>query len=159
MNLIETFLRRDPTRWIAGALAGAFAGLIALVFAMLVAAVGGQEFWFPVKLMATIVLGPEATYLGAHFGAILGGLLVFEVLSVIFGVLYANFARTNSLQALLLIGLVWGTFSWIFLWNLFLQSFRPILAAEVSSAAAFPVCLVFGVALTSVAFFDRVIRR
>lgn len=157
--MVQEFLRFDPLRWVAGALAGAVAGLAASLFAGVLAVATGNEFWFPFKLLAAIVLGPAATTRGLAFGAILAGLVVLELLCVIFGVLFANFARTRAPRALLLMGLVWGTFSWIFLWNLFLQSFRPIFAAQVPSAAALPVCLVFGFTLASVAFFDRALRR
>jgi hypothetical protein len=50
-------------------------------------------------------------------------------------------------------GLVWGTFSWIFLWNLFMQSFRTIYVAQIPSASVFAIWMTFGISLTSLAFF------
>jgi hypothetical protein len=158
INIVELWLRKDTVRWVSGALAGLFAGLVAICFAMLLAVMSGAEFWYPVKLMATMVLGSSATVLGAHMGAILTGFILFELLSVLLGVIYAHFTASNSLSVLLGIGLVWGMFSWIFIWNLFFQSFKTIFAANVSSGAVFPICMVFGLALTSVGFFDRAIR-
>lgn len=158
MNIVALWLRCDKTRWVAGAAGGLFAGLVAIFFAMVMAVLGGKEFWFPVKLIASIVLGPSATVLGFHFGAIAVGCAVFEALAMFWGVVYAHFAPTNSLSALLGVGATWAAFSWIFIWNLFLQSFKPIFNAQVSSGAAFAICMVYGLSLTAVAFFDRVLR-
>lgn len=158
MNIVALWLSCDPTRWVAGAISGLFAGIVAICCAALMASIAGVEFWFPVKLMATILLGPSATVLGANFGSILTGFLLIEALALFFGVVYAHFARTNSLPALFGMGLTWGAFSWIFIWNLFLQSFRPIFVAAVSSGAAFFVCMAYGLALISVAFIDRALR-
>jgi hypothetical protein len=55
-------------------------------------------------------------------------------------------------------GLTWGAFSWIFLNNLFSPSFLDIRALRIPNGAAFFVCLVYGVALTSVAYFDQAVR-
>jgi hypothetical protein len=158
MNLVERWLRFDAKRWIAGILAGVFAGAVALAIAGLIASATGFEFWFPAKVMATIVQGSHATEYGSGFGAILSGIILFEAICVFFGIIYAHFTATNSLPALLGIGLVWGAFSWIFIWNLFLQSFYTIFVMSLSAAAAFPVCIAYGLSLTSVAFFDRAIR-
>lgn len=158
VNLVEIWLRRDPVRWIAGALAGLFAGLIALAFAMVLSSAAGGDFWFPAKILGTILVGPFATEYGLNWSSILSGVLVLEAMGLFWGVVYAHMTGTNSLQALLPIGLVWGIFSWIFIWNLFLQSFQPLHAAGVASSVALFVCLVYGLSLTSVSFFDRALR-
>jgi hypothetical protein len=59
---------------------------------------------------------------------------------------------------LLSIGLVWGTFSWIFIGNLFLPAWKAYTAAQVAKGATFPVMLIFGLSLATVAFFDQMIR-
>ena len=156
-NLVELWLRTDPRRWIAGALAGAFAGAVALALAMVMSAMSGREFWYAPKLLGTILLGAFATETGPHFGAILAGIVVMEAICVFWGVVYAHFTGTNSLGPLLAMGVVWGLFSWVFTWNLFLPAFRTIYAAQISPAAAFPICLAYGLSMTSVAFFDRMI--
>lgn len=158
INIVALWLRKDTTRWTAGILGGLMAGAVAMAFAMILSSIGGREFWYPAKLMAAIVSGPEATALGAHFGAILGGFVVFEILCAFFGFVYAHFTVTNHLPALLGMGLVWAAFSWIFIWNLFLHSFKVIFNASLPSVAALAVCLVYGLALTSVSFFDRAMR-
>jgi uncharacterized membrane protein (GlpM family) len=158
VNIVEIWLRKDPVRWVAGALAGLFAAAIAMAFAVLLSAACGVEPLFPAKLMGAIALGPSATEVGEHTSAILAGIVLFEVLGAFLGVVYAHFTGTNLLHALLGVGFVWGVFSWIFIWNLFMQSFRPIYWVHVSSGATFPVCLVFGLSLTSVAFFDQALR-
>lgn len=158
IDLVATWLVADKTRWIAGVAAGLFAGLVALSFAGVLALTGGMEFLFPVKLMASAILGPYATELGAHPRAVIAGLVFTEALAALWGFVYAHFIKTNALGALLAMGLVWGVFGWIFHWNLYFHSIKPILAANISPAAAFPVFLVWGLSLTSVAFFDRALR-
>lgn len=156
-NLVEMWLRKDPIRWISGALAGLLAGVVAMVVAAAFAQSVGMELWFPVKLMGTIILGPSATDIDTTVGIVTGG-LVFEGLCAFLGMVYAHFTGTNSLGALLPMGLVWGTFSWIFIWNLFMQSFRPIYAAHIPSGPVFAVCIAFGLALASVKVFDSILR-
>jgi hypothetical protein len=56
-------------------------------------------------------------------------------------------------------GLVWAVFAWIFHWNLYFHSIRTILASHVGPAAPLLVLAVWGVSLTSVAFFDRAFRK
>ncbi|NDD93156.1 hypothetical protein EBZ37_13890, partial [bacterium] len=68
------------------------------------------------------------------------------------------FTGTNSFAPLLGMGLTWGAFSWIFINNLFAPSFLDIRALNISNGAAFFVWMVYGISLTSVAFFDRAVR-
>jgi hypothetical protein len=157
-NLVEIWLRRDPVRWIAGALAGLIAGAIALGLAMIMASAFGMEFWFPIKLIGTIALGPSATEIGANFSGIIAGALIFEFFCMLLGAIYAHFTGTNSVKPLLAMGLVWGTFSWIFIWNLFMQSIKSINAAKLPSGAILPICWTFGLSLACVSFFDRMMR-
>ena len=156
-NLVEVWLRKDPARWIAGAFAGLLAGAVAMAVAMMIAASQGFEAWFPAKLVGTILLGPSATEIGL-MGGVVAGLFLFEVVCLIFGMIYAHFTGTNNIKALLGMGLVWGAFSWVFIWNLFMQSFKPIFAAQIPSTPVFPVCIAYGLSLASVAFFDRLFR-
>jgi hypothetical protein len=155
MNLVELWLRRDPARWIAGVLTGLVAGLIALVLAMVLSAIGGRELWFPAKLFGAILLGTPVTAAGTGFGAVIVGLILYEAICGFFGFVFAHFVPTNSVRALLMMGLVWAAFSWIFLWNLFLPSFNAFLWANVSSGVAFPICLAFGLSLALLSVFDR----
>ncbi len=158
INVVEKWIQVDKTRWAAGLLAGAFAGVVALVFAMIFSKAVGLELTFPAKLMATPILGAAAANYDAGLGAILTGFIFFELIAVFWGIVYAHFTYTNSLPALMGMGLTWAAFSWIFIFNLFMQSWEPIFAAAIPSGAAFAVCLVYGLALTSVAAFDRAIR-
>ncbi len=158
-NLVEIWLRRDPARWIAGALGGLFAGAVAMGVAMLLAQMGGLELEFPIKLMGTLILGSPATEIGENRESILAGASVIGAICIFWGVIFAHFTGTNSFKVLLPMGLVWGIFSWIFLWNLFLQSFKPIYAARIPSGPVLPICLTYGLALASIAFFDPVFRR
>jgi len=157
-NLVAMWLRKDPCRWAAGALAGIFAGLIMLAFAGLLTSAGGGDFWYAAKAGALPFLGGPATEYGMHTGAIIVGVVAIEALAALLGVLYSHFVGTNSFAALLPMGLVWGIFSWIFIFNLYSQAWRDVHAAEIPSGPAFFVLLVFGISLTSVAFFDRALR-
>jgi len=161
-DIVAIWLKKDPKRWMAGVLAGAFAGLMALTFAAVLASLSGYELWFPIKAMALPILGNTATEMGLSgggFKSLLVGLLTFEFLACFWGALYAHFTGTNALPPLLGMGLTWGAFSWIFLNNLFSPSFMALRAAHLSNGAAFFVCMVYGVALTSVAYFDRAVRN
>ncbi len=158
MNLVEYWVKKDIKRWIAGAFAGALAGLIALGFAGVLASATGLEFTFPEKLLGTIFLGNSATELGSNAPGVIAGLIFMEMLGALLGFIFAHFVFTNHVPSLLAMGLVWGTFSWIFLWNLFFQSFRALHFMSVSPGAVFPVCMVFGISLASLAFFDRMVK-
>jgi hypothetical protein len=108
--------------------------------------------------MGTAILGPTATEIGTNMNGVFAGLFLVEALAAFWGFVYAHFVKTNSLGALLAMGLVWGVFGWIFHWNLYFHSIKTILYAQVSPGAAFPVFLAYGLSLTSVAFFDRAFR-
>ncbi len=159
INLVEIWLRKDTKRWVAGILSGVFAGLVAMVFAMVLSILAGKELWFPIKYSALPLLGNEALEIGLNIGSIATGLILHEVLCAVIGVIYAHFTGTNQSGPLLGVGLSFGAFTWIFINNLFWPSFRPILIADVSAGAAFFVCLVFGIALSSVSYFDRLVRN
>lgn len=158
VDLVAGWLVADKTRWAAGIAAGLFAGVVALGLAGVLAVSGGMEFWFPIKLMATPIVGSAATEYGFNVGSIVAGLIFVEALAAFWGFVYSHFVKTDSLGALLAMGVVWALFGWIFHWNLYFASFRTVYAAHVSSGAAFPVFLAYGVSLTSVAFFDRAFR-
>src|SRR5947209_5848509 len=137
-NLVENWLRRDPIRWVSGSLAGIFGAIVATIFAMFLSVSSGLQSWFPLKLLGTILMGASATDVDLTQGAVYGGVL-FAVVSAFLGMVFAHFVYTNVLQERLIMGVVWGVFSWIFLWNLFMQSFKPIYAAQIPSTAVFPV--------------------
>ncbi len=158
IDLVAPWLRKDPTRWAAGGLAGAFGGLVALVLAAIYCQLQGTEALFPVKVMALPILGSEATAVGAGMLSIITGLLVFEALCAFLGAVFAHFTFTNAPGPLLGMGFTWGAFSWIFINNLFSPSFLAVRAAELSRGAGFGFWMAFGLSLTSVAFFDRMLR-
>ena len=158
LNLVEFWLRRDPVRWRVGVLGGMIAAVFAVLVAMLISASYGVEIWFPVKVAAAVLLGPEATEYGLLLKPILVGVIAIAALSGFLGFLFAHFVWSNSIPVLLSMGLVWGIFSWIFIWNLFLQSLRQIFSLHLPSALAFVICVAFGLALAVIAPLDRVCR-
>lgn len=157
-NLVEIWLRRDPIRWLSGVLGGLVAGVFAMLAGMWVATSHGMEASFPLKLLGTTVLGASATELQQVQGAFVG-LIVLEFICVFWGVIFAHFTGTNSIKALLAMGLVWAAFSWIFIWNLFLPSFKPIFAAQIPAGAAIPSCVAYGLGLATISFFDSLLRK
>ncbi|HTL11859.1 MAG TPA: hypothetical protein VL588_05195 [Bdellovibrionota bacterium] len=157
-QMVERWTQKDVTRWIAGACAGLFAGAAMLVFSMVLSAAFGGDAWGPAKISAVPFLGGKAMAYGNSTG-ILVGVIVHEVLAMVLGIIYAHFAFTNSLPALLGVGFTWGAFSWVFLNNLYTNSFREVLVQSLPAGQAFFSCMVFGITLSSVAFFDRMLRR
>lgn len=157
MNLVEIWLRKDIVRWISGAISGAIAGIVALVAAMALSAANGLELWFPAKVAGSIVLGATATETGFSAAIIVGAIIVAAV-GTLLGAIYAHFTATNQRGPLLAMGFVWGTFSWIFIWCLFIQSFQPVLWTEIPKSAAFLIMQIFGASLSIVANIDPIIR-
>lgn len=157
VNLVDLWLRKDPVRWMAGVLAGIFAGLVGLAVAMVFAQASGMDPWFPVKLMGTPILGPAATEYGMNLTSILAGLFFFELVAAFWGFVFAHFVPSNALKTTLPMGLAWAAFSWVFLWNLFFNSIRTIRYANVPPSAAMPVCVAYGLALSSVILFDAIL--
>jgi hypothetical protein len=156
-NLVELWIKRDNIRLVAGFLAGVFAAACAAIVGGIIASAHGMEFFFPVKLLGTVLLGPDATEY-SYAPGLGAGLAVLGFICVFWGVIYAHFTKTNALSALLPMGVVWGLFSWIFIWNLFLPSFNTIKAAGISAGPALAVCLAYGIGLASVSMFDRLMR-
>jgi hypothetical protein len=157
INIVENWLRCDPKRWAAGVISGIVSIWVAFALGGALAASSGLQSTFPVKLIGTIIVGPRATDYHLAQGLIAGAILV-TLLGAFLGFLYAHFVYSNSLKALLPMGLVWGLFSWIFIWNLFMQSFKLIFAAQVPSNGAMPVCLAFGLGLSCIKIVDKAIR-
>lgn len=159
INLVEMWLKIDPTRWIAGALGGITAGWIAMIVAMVFSAAAGLELYFPIKAVAAAFLGSAATESGMHLGAILTGAIAHSVLAAILGVAYAHFSVTNLPKVLFGAGFVWGTFSWVFIFCLFSQSFQGWNAMALHRGVGLALNLVFGFSLATVAIFDRMLRK
>lgn len=156
MDLVGTWLVFDLPRTIAGAMAGVFAGLVAWVFAGFLAQAGGYEFWYPFKVPAATVMGREALTYGMG-PAVFVGTAIHCLICAVLGMVYAHFVKSNKMSALLGAGFMWGTFSWVFINNLFVRSFLNVRELNLPNGAAFFILLVFGFSLASLKIFDRVI--
>ena len=156
MNLVALWLTFDLPRTIAGIMAGVFAGIVAWVFGGLIAMQAGMEFWVPFKLAATPMMGAEAMNYGFS-AAVIVGLIVHCAICAVLGGVYGHFTKTNKILPLLGAGFMWGTFSWIFIQNLFVRSFLDVRTYAIPSGVAFFVLLVFGLSLVSIKFFDRIV--
>ena len=157
INIVALWLRKDPSRWLAGVLAGIFSCIIMLCFSALLSFVFGKDPLLAVKLIGIPVIGAQALAIGFHLKAIVVGFVLWFLLCGFLGFIYAHFTQTNSLTALVGVGITWGAFSWIFIYNLFSNSFRELMVSKPSAGVAFLVCMVFGLSLTSVAFFHRML--
>ena len=157
INLVEIWLRRDPVRWVAGICAGILAGAIALAFGVVLSSLFGADPCYVARIPAIPFLGPEALEY-ANIKAVWVGVIVFELFGAFLGMIYAHFTGTNSIPALFGVGVTWGIFGWIFISNLYTPAWRIVFAAQIPSGAAIFFWLVFGISLTSVAFFDRTLR-
>ena len=155
INLIELWITFDFPRIAAGAVTGIFAGLVAWTFAGVIAASAGLEFWYPFKIAATPLLGNSAMNFGMS-GAVFVGLTVHCGLCAVLGMVFSHFVKTNKLVPLLGAGFMWGTFSWVFIQNLFVRSFLDVRTADIPSGIAFFVLLVFGFSLASIRIFDGI---
>lgn len=158
-NLVEMWVRKDPSRWIAGAMAGIFAAGVMVLFAMMLSTFGSMDMLAPIKVPAVPFLGAEAMRVGVHLPAIAVGATVLLLLSAFLGAVFSHFTYTNKLFPLLGMGLTWGIFSWIFWNNLVFPSWLDYRTLALPKGAMFFSLVVFGISLSSVAFFDRVVRK
>ncbi len=156
MDLVALWLIFDLPRTIAGAISGITAGMIAMVFAAVLAKSGGYEFWYPFKIPAAPLLGNDALTYGMT-PAIFVGTAVHSVICAVLGMVFSHFVKWNKMSALLACGFMWGTFSWIFINNLFVNSFQNIRELSIPKGPAFFVLLVFGFSLSTLKIFDRMI--
>ena len=156
-DIVSMWLKIDPKRIIAGLLAGLFAAALSAAFAAVFAKFLGADPQFPIRFAAIPWMGENAMRFdnGMAIGV---GLLTHTALCCFLGVIYAHFTAINAMPALLGAGMMWGTFSWIFISCLFVQSFRDIAALELPKGVFFPINIVFGLALASTGFFDRQLR-
>lgn len=156
MDLVATWLKFDLPRTIAGAMAGIFAGMVAMVFAGFLAKAGGSEFWYPFKIPAAPILHNDAMTFG-HTPAIALGIAIHSFICAVLGMIYSHFIKSNQMSWLLGAGFMWGTFSWIFINNLYVKSFLNVRELDIPAGPAFFVYLVFGFSLVSIRVFDRII--
>jgi len=159
IDVVALWLRYDPKRWMAGAIAGFFAGLCMAGFAMVLSKAFLGDLLYPIKIAALPFFGGEATDYAAPMRVLLTGFAFHSLLAVFWGVVFAHFAATNSMPGLLAMGLVWGAFCWVFITNLFSHSIPAVRAAHIPAGPAFFANQVYGLSLASVAFFERMLKR
>lgn len=149
----------DHYRLLAGALTGLIGGIITVFIALFLSAYWGLESLYPIKLFATICMGSSATELGDRTDVLLtGGLVIFGLFSIL-GLIFSHFVFARSIFGLFWMGIVWGIFSWIFIWNLFLQAFKPILNSGVNSSSVLLLCLIYGSSLLMLKWIEPLVRK
>ena len=142
-NLVHLWTHPRPWRIVAGVLGGAFAGIMMLAFGMIFCAVKGIDIMAPMKISAIPFLGGAAMEYGSASGLAVG-LLAFFTLTSVLGGFYAYFTGVNNRMALLGTGFTWGAFSWVFITDLFMPSFRAYYVAKIPSGTMFFAWMVFG---------------
>ncbi len=158
-KIVESWLKVDLVHWGAGALAGSAAAILAAIVGGFISLLGGYELVFPFKLFAGLFLGPTALAYDSGFLSIFVGIAFLTLLGAFLGFVFSHFTRTNNIKALIPMGCVWGIFSWIFIWNLFLPSFQTFYAVHLPSGPAFLVCVLFGALLAMTSKLDALLRR
>jgi len=159
-NLVEIWIRKDPIRWLAGALGGIFAIAVMIGFAMIAnkLLVGGHDMLAPLKIPVTVIMGGDAMNYESTPLVLLAGVFLYSLLGAFLGVAFAHLTGTNNKAALFGMGITWGIFGWIFLENLFSKSWQPIKILEIPATWGFLGWVLFGVSLMSVGFFDQMLR-
>lgn len=155
-NIVSMWLQIKPRRWVAGVVAGVVAGFVFHAVGFVLSSMGRLDPLFSVKVAALPVLGSRALDLGASGIAIITGLVMTGIVTGILGLAFAHFTLSNRIRTLLAMGVVWGVFGWIFIMNLFIQSFHDVSALRLSNGATFAACLGFGIGLVSLAATDRI---
>jgi hypothetical protein len=152
--IVEHWLKFHPQRFFLGGLSGILAAWGALIVGGLLCLFSEMDPFTPATVLGTILLGSKSMTIGSTTGLV-AGLLVAALIGGFWGLVYAQMTYTNRFFPLLLVGLTWGIYSWIFTWNLFLQSFLDVYSAELPTSAALLVCLAYGFFLTMLGPLDE----
>lgn len=98
---------------------GILAGILFALAEVLVAALMGNPPLMPIRMFASVVMGPSALDTASPAVAILGGIIAHLVLSIVFGVIYtamnarAPLATKASTAQQAAIGLGFGALIWL----------------------------------------------
>jgi hypothetical protein len=144
---------RTP-RIIAGVFAGIVAGTAMQIAGMIYCSIRGWDIFMPGKISALPWLGREALQFGSVH-ALVVGLIAFYALAIVLGMAYAHFTGNNHRGVRFGMGVVWATWGWVFITCLFSPSFQAYQEADIPRGAMFFAWLVFGLSLSSVAWFDK----
>ncbi|MBI4410856.1 MAG: hypothetical protein HY541_00025 [Deltaproteobacteria bacterium] len=147
LNTIEHIWTRIDYPWlIAGALSGASAGLLIILLASQLTSKLLGDWTQPFKMIGAAVFGAEATAFGPLGEAGLIGFLIHTVLSVIYGVVFAQLVHEKShARSLVFLGFVTGFIIWVFSCKLFLPSFNLPLALRFPSTVSLVLQVLFGI--------------
>ena len=153
-RVVEMWSQPRLARLRAGAMAGIVAGVAMLLFGMIYCLIRGIDVMAPMKISALPFLGNPAMAYGSASGLAVGLIAFFSMASVS-GMVYAHFTGVNNRKGLLGVGITWAAFSWVFLSCLFLPANRAYYAADIPKGVMFFAWIVFGLSLSSVAWFDK----
>lgn len=156
-NVVADWVSFDGARLAAGIVSGAIAGAFAMVVAGICATSHGLQFSYPLKVFGTIFLGYGATDYNSSAG-IFAGAVIVGFITMFWGAIYGHFVRTNKFAGLMGMGFTWGCFSWVFLWNLTLHSFKTIGWTRVGPGVALLTCMAYGFGMAVIAIVDPICR-
>ena len=156
-NVVADWSSVDLVRWAAGIISGAIAGAFAMVVAGICAVTHGFQFSYPVKIFGTILLGYKATDYHSHSGFV-AGFVVVGFITIFWGFVFGHFVRTNKIKNLIGMGFTWGAFSWVFMWNLMLHSFKTIGWTTTGPGVALLTCMAYGFGMMVIAVVDPILR-
>ena|SRR3990167_9032767 len=148
LNTIEHIWTRIDYQWLkTGALSGASAGLFIILLASGLTSKLLGDWTQPFKMIGAAVFGAEATAFGPLGKAGLVGVLIHMVLSVIYGVIFAQLVHERShARSLIFLGFVTAFIIWVFSCKLFLPSFDIHLAIRFPSTVSLFMQVLFGLA-------------
>ena len=114
---------------------GLIGGAVMLVMLVILSLARGEGLLWPLKLIATTFMGPEAMEGG--FGmAVLGGLAHFAV-SVLLGMVFAKVVGRTTRRRALLMGLLYSVAIWAFVQFIVLPIANPFLATQLGTVWTF----------------------
>ncbi|HUF52963.1 MAG TPA: hypothetical protein VMR52_04215 [Dehalococcoidia bacterium] len=100
---------------VIAAVAGMLAGMMMAMFSMVVAEIDGYGFWAPPRAITAVFFGAENLGSGFEADAVIGGVAIHMVLSMMFGIGFAlMLAPRQKVNAVVqvMIGMALGTVLW-----------------------------------------------
>ncbi|MCI0399221.1 MAG: hypothetical protein L0332_18790 [Chloroflexi bacterium] len=142
MTREQTFVvdTRPFKHWLRhGSVVGILAGIIFAIFEMLINVVQGQSFFGPLRLISSIVLGPEATQATYPLAtAAIAGVIVHMILSALYGVVFVYaLVLTRQLGVSTALLLFYGSLVGFLLWVTNFIVIAPLLFPQFTQVNQF----------------------